>query len=126
MGLAYNQSMGNWLLTAKGSLLSIGDKFSAFTQSNNTAVNGSTTRTAQARIGGQAMYSAGSFVPYLGVTYINDIQRPNQGPVGGQNAANDRDGWQLRAGLNFRSNGALYGGVQVSSEVGRRDRKSVV
>ena len=124
LGLAYNHTIGSWLLTAKGSLLSIEDRFSAFTQSNNTAVNGSTTRTAQARVGGQAMYGAGSFVPYLGVIYINDIQRPNQGPVGGQNAANDRDGWQLRAGLNFRSNGALYGGVQVSSEVGRSQVKN--
>ena len=124
LGLAYNHTMGRWLLTAKGSLLSIEDRFSAFTQSNNTAVNGSTTRTAQARIGGQAMFNAGSFVPYLGVTYINDIQRPNQAPVGGQTAANDRDGWQLRGGINFRSSGALYGGVQVSSEVGRSQVKN--
>ena len=81
-------------------------------------------RTTQARLGGQAAYNMGNLVPFLGVTYINDIQRPNQGPVGGQSAANDRDGWQLRAGINIRSSGALYGGVQVASEVGRSQVKN--
>lgn len=124
VGLAYNHTMGNWLLTAKGTLLTLEDKFSAFTNSNNAAISGSTARTTQVRLGGQAMYNAGSFVPFAGITYINDIQRPNQAAVAGQSAANDRDGWQLRAGINFRSSGALYGGVQVSSEVGRSQVKN--
>ena len=123
-GLAYNHVMGQWLLTAKGGLSTSEDKFSSFTLSNNTFVPGLTSRTTQARLGGQAAYNMGNLVPFFGVTYINDIQRPNQGPVGGQSAANDRDGWQLRAGINIRSSGALYGGVQVSSEVGRSQVKN--
>lgn len=124
LGLAYNQAMGSWLLSAKGSLLSTQDKFSAFTNSNNAAIDGLTTRTTQVRLGGQAAYNAGGLVPFAGVTYINDIQRPNQSAVAGQSAANDRDGWQLRTGVNFRSSGALYGGAQLSSEVGRRQVKN--
>lgn len=123
-GLAYNQSMRQWLFTGKGTLLTAGDKFSAFTASNGTFVNSSATRTTQARLLGQAMYNAGMFLPFVGVTYIYDLERPFQGAVGGQSAANDRDGWQLRAGVNFRSSGALYGGVQIASEVGRSQVKN--
>ena len=123
-GLAYNQSMGQWLLTGKGTLMTAEDKFSSFTTSRNQFISANSTRTTQARVLGQAMYNAGMFVPFVGVTYIYDLERPFQAAVGGQSAANDRDGWQLRAGVNFRSSGALYGGVQVASEVGRSQVKN--
>ena len=123
-GLAYNQSMGQWLLTGKGTLMTAEDKFSSFTTSRNQFISASSTRTTQARVLGQAMYNAGMFVPFVGVTYIYDLERPFQAAVGGQSAANDRDGWQLRAGVNFRSSGALYGSVQVTSEVGRSQVKN--
>ena len=63
-------------------------------------------------------------MPFVGLTYIYDIERATQGAVGGQTAANDRDGWQVRAGLNIRSAGALYGGLVLSSEVGRSQVKN--
>ena len=44
--------------------------------------------------------------------------------MGGLCAANDRDGWQVRVGLNIRSAGALYGGIVLSSEVGRSQVKN--
>ena len=124
LGLAYNMAMGQWLLTGKGSLLAVENRFSAFTLSNNTFVNGSTVRTTQARLGGQAAYNAGNIVPFVGLTYIYDLERTEQGAIGGQSAANDRDGWQVRAGFNIRSSGALYGGIVLSSEVGRSQVKN--
>jgi outer membrane autotransporter protein len=124
LGLAYNQAMGRWLLTGKGSLLAVENRFSSFTLSNNTFVNGSTVRTTQARLGGQAAYNAGNIVPFFGLTYIYDLERTEQAAIGGQSAANDRDGWQIRAGLNIRSAGALYGGIVLSSEVGRSQVKN--
>lgn len=124
LGLAYNQAKGRWLLTGKGSLLAVENRFSAFTLSNNTFVNGSTVRTTQARLGGQAAYNAGNIVPFVGLTYIYDLEHASQGAIGGQSAANDRDGWQVRAGLNIRSAGALYGGIVLSSEVGRSQVKN--
>lgn len=124
MGLSYNHVMGRWILTGKGSLLNVENKFSAFTFSNGTPVSGSTTNTTQARLGGQAAYNAGNVVPFVGLVYINDLQRPNQAAVAGQTAANDRDAWQVRAGLNFRSSGALYGGIVLSSDVGRSQVKN--
>ena len=63
-------------------------------------------------------------MPFVGVTYIYDIERANQGVFAGQNAANDRDAWQVRAGLNFRSSGALYGGIVLSSDLGRSQVKN--
>ncbi len=124
VGLAYNQIMGKWLLTGRGGLSSSEDKFSAYTLSNNTFVAASTSRTLQLRAGGQAMYNAGAVLPFVGLTYINDLQRPNQTPVGGQSAANDRDGWQVRLGLNIPTKGALYGSVAISTEVGRSQVKN--
>ncbi len=124
IGLSYNHVMGRWIFTGKGSLLNVENKFSAFTFSNGTAVSGSTTNTTQARLGAQAAYNAGNVVPFAGLVYINDLQRPNQAAVAGQTAANDRDAWQVRAGLNFRSSGALYGGVVLSTDVGRSQVKN--
>jgi len=124
LGLAYNRAMGRLLLTGRGGLLAVENKFSSFTMSNNTFVAGSTVRTTQVRLGGQAAYSAGNVVPFVGLTYIYDIEHASQGAVGGQSAANDRDGWQLRAGLNIRSAGSLYGGIVFSSEVGRAQVKN--
>ena len=124
LGITYGQAMGRWVLTGKGSLLSVENKYSSFTFSNGQFVDAVTTRTSQLRLGGQAAYNAGMFVPFVGLVYINDIQRPNQAPIAGQSAANDRDGWQVRAGVNFRSNGALYGGIVLSSEVGRSQVKN--
>ena len=124
LGLAYNHGMGRWLLTGKGSLLTVESKMSSFTFSNGTFVNGSTTRTTQMRLGAQGAYNAGNVVPFMGLTYIYDIERANQGALAGQNAANDRDAWQVRAGLNFRSSGALYGGIVLSSDLGRSQVKN--
>ena len=119
VGLSYNTAMGNWRFTGKGSLLSVENRFSGFNQSNGLFVSGVSTRTTQARLGAQAAYNAGNLTPFFGVVYINDLQRSDQAPVAGQSAANDRDGFQIRAGLNLRSSGALYGGVVLMSEVGR-------
>ena len=123
-GLSYSRAAGRWLLSGRGGLSTAEDRFSSFTLSTGKFVDASTARTSQLRLGAQAMYNAGSVVPFFGVTYTNDLERPNQNPVAGQAAANDRDGWQLRAGLNFRSSGALYGSVQLTSEVGRSQIKN--
>ena len=124
LGLSYNHVMGRWIFTGKGSLLDVESKFSAFTFSNGDSVSGSTTKTTQARLGAQAAYNAGNVVPFAGLVYINDLQRPNQAAVAGQTAANDRDAWQVRAGINFRSSAALYGGIVLSTDVGRSQVKN--
>jgi hypothetical protein len=63
--------------------------------------------------------------PYVGLTYIYDINRPTAQPVAGQPApTNDRDAWTPSVGLRFNSAGALYGGIQYSSEQSRSQVKN--
>ena len=125
LGLSYNRPMGKWQLTGKGQLMSAEDRISQYTLSNNTNVLGSTARTTQLRIGGQAAYRTDSmFTPFAGLTYIYDIDRANQGTLSGQNAANDRDAWLLQAGVNFQSRGRLYGSLVLSTEQGRSQVKN--
>ena len=39
--------------------------------------------------------------------------------MAGQNAANDRDAWQLQLGVNIFSKGPLSGGLVYANETGR-------
>ncbi len=50
-----------------------------------------------------------------GVYYFNYVQQPNQAAVGGTNPANDRDGFQLQAGIQFAPKGMVYGGIMAAS-----------
>ena len=125
LGLSYMRAMGKWQLTGKGQILAAEDRIGSYTQSNNTAIAGTTSRLTQLRFGGQAAYNfGGGVVPWFGLTYIYDADRGNQTPVAGQNAANDRDAILVQAGLNIQSKGRLYGGITLSSEQSRRQVKN--
>lgn len=119
LGVSYGQAVGAWVLSARGGLLAFDNRYSSMTFSNGTFVDAVGARTTQMRLGVQAAYNAGGVVPYAGLTYVYDVQRPTQGVTAGQTAANDRDTWQLRVGLNFRGTRSLYGGVSLSSDLGR-------
>jgi hypothetical protein len=87
-------------------------------------VSDGSVNLTQVRLIGQVAYSAGSFTPYASISYINDLNRPDQAPVGGIAAANDKDAWTPAVGVRFKSDGALYGSVQYSSERGRSEVKN--
>jgi hypothetical protein len=122
--LAYTRMMGKWIFTGRGAYVSAEDKFDQFTLSTGTTIAASTNRTAQLRVGGQAMYNGGVFLPYAGVYYFNDVQRNNQAAVGGSTPANDRDGFQLQLGVQFAPRSPVYGGIMISSDVGRSQVKN--
>lgn len=127
MGLSYRRSEGNWFLTGRGAILDVKDGLSASTLSNgvaNVASPSATARVQQARLGGEAAYSAGLVTPFAGLNYIYDIKKPLQVTSGGQTSAGDRDAFQATLGLRFRSTGALYGSVQYSTEQGRAQIKN--
>ena len=113
-------------LSAKANYVDTRDKISGFTMSLGTAIPASTVHVSQIRLGGQASYGSGTFVPYVGATYIRDLQSPSQAAFGGQTPANDKDGWQLTAGLNIFSRGAVSGGILFSTETGRQQVKNDV
>lgn len=124
LGLSYATNIGRWQLTGKGNYLAAEDKIGSFTLSNGTAINANTTRLAQLRLGGQAAYDNGTFVPFAGLYYVNDIQRPTQAAVGGVSAANDRDAWLVQLGVNFYSKGPVSGGLMYSTETSRKEVKN--
>jgi hypothetical protein len=112
------------LLTGKGTFLTAEDKIDAFTLSNGTVIAGSRSRLSQLRFGGQVAYTAPGFMPYLGVYYIKDTERPDQAPVGAAVAANDDDAVQITVGINFTPKGPVYGGILYQTERSRSDVKN--
>ncbi|MBL8379806.1 MAG: autotransporter outer membrane beta-barrel domain-containing protein [Burkholderiales bacterium] len=124
VGSTYRTSMGNWQLSGRGALLFANDRLGAYTLSNGTFIPDGTVNVTQLRLGGQAGYNFGGVVPYVGLTYVHDINRPTQQPVAGQSAANDRDAWTPTIGIRFNSGGSLYGGIQYSSEQSRSEVKN--
>lgn len=124
VGASYRSGMGNWQFTGRGGLLFANDRLGSYTLSNGTFVPDGTVNVTQLRLGAQAGYNFGGVVPYVGLTYIHDINRPNQQPVAGQSAANDRDAWTPTIGIRFNSGGSLYGGIQYSSEQSRSEVKN--
>lgn len=124
LGLTYREVIDAWSLTARGALLTVHDKLGAYTLSNGTFVPDGTVNLTQVRLMGQAAYTFGSITPYASLTYINDLRRPDQAAVGGIAAANDRDAWTPAIGIRFRSDNAVYGSFQYSSERARSEVKN--
>jgi len=121
LSLAYSKIISKWILTGRGSYLGSQDRFSQFGLSNGTTVAGNTSHNGQLRLGGQAMYNGGAVLPYVGAYYFNNVQQATQAGVGGTNPANDRDGFQLQAGIQFAPRGQIYGGLMIASDVGHRE-----
>jgi hypothetical protein len=124
MGLTYREVIGAWSLTGRGALLSVHDKLGAYTLTNGTFVPDGTVNVTQIRILGQVAYTSGAITPYASLSYINDISRPDQAPVGGVAAANDRDAWTPAIGIRFRADNAVYGSIQYSTERARSEVKN--
>lgn len=122
-GLTYRQMFGadsKWMLTGRGAYIYVRDKLGAYTMTNGAGVvQSATVNVEQLRLGGQAAYNLGMFVPYAGLSYIYDFKEPN---VTG--AANDRTGMQGSLGIRFSAPSGLYGGLQYSSEFSRDQIKN--
>ena len=124
LGLTYREIIGAWSLSGRGAFLTVRDKLGAYTLSNGTFVPDGTVNLSQLRFTGQAAYTSGPVTPYVSLTYINDIRRPDQAPVGGVAAANDRDAWTPAIGVRFRADNSVYGSFQYSTERGRSEVKN--
>ncbi len=126
VGLNYRQEIAGsrWQVTGRGALLGVSSRTGSFTASNNVFSDGTSSDLTQLRLGGQVAYAAGQVTPYFGLTYIYDIRRPGSLTVGGQTSSGDRDSWVPAIGLRFSSGGAVYGGLQFSTERGRSEVKN--
>ncbi len=119
LGLSYREAFGAWTLTGRGAILGVHNNLGSYTLSDGTPVAAATSNLAQIRLMGQAAYTYKQFTPYVSISYINDINRPDQAPISGIPASNDRDGWLPAVGVRFRAENMIYGSVQYSSERGR-------
>lgn len=119
LGFTFRNNVGDWQLMGRGAYLSARDKLGAYTLTNGTFVADGTVNVSQLRFTGQVGYNAGNIVPYVGLTYINDLQRPDQ-----PGAANDNDAWTPSIGLRFKSDGSVYGSIQYSTERNRSEVKN--
>ena len=124
LGLTYREVIGAWSLSGRGAFLAVRDKLGAYTLTNGTFVPDGTVNVTQFRLVGQVAYTSGPLTPYFSLSYINDISRPDQAPVGGVAAANDRDAWTPAVGIRFRVDNSFYGSMQYSSERGRSEVKN--
>ncbi len=124
LGLTYREVIGAWSLSGRGAFLAVRDKLGAYTLTNGTLVPDGTVNISQVRLIGQVAYTTGNFTPYASLSYINDLHRPDQAPVAGISAANDKDAWTPAIGVRFRADNSLYGSVQYSSERGRSEVKN--
>jgi hypothetical protein len=124
LGITYREVIDAWSLSARGVFLTVRDKLGAYTLSNGTFVPDGTVNVSQFRFQGQVAYSFGAVTPYASLTYVNDVRRPDQAPVAGVAAANDRDAWIPSVGLRFRLDNSVYGGIQYSTERARSEVKN--
>ena len=126
VGLNYRHEIAGsrWQVAGRGALLSVSSRTGSFTASNNVFSDGTSSDLTQLRLGGQVAYAAGQVTPYFGLTYIYDIRRPGAVTVGTQTSSGDRDSWVPAIGLRFSSGGAVYGGLQFSTERGRSELKN--
>lgn len=126
LAVTYATRIGAFDVQAKANYVDALDKVASFTMTDRTFIPASNIHVSQVRLGAQAAYNAGVFTPFVGATYVSDIQSPNAPTFGGQTPANDKDGWQLTAGVNIYSRGAVSGGLLFSTEVGRQQVKNDV
>ena len=124
VGLTYRESYNEWTFTGRGSILSVHDKLGAYTLSNGGLVGDGTVNITQARLMAQAGYSMGNFTPFAGITLVYDISAPDQQPIGGVAAANDRSAYVPSVGIRFKADNNVYGAVQYSTEQGRSEVKN--
>ena len=98
--------------------------------SNGTLVADGKVDLSQVRLTGQAAYTIDAFTPYVSLTYVNDIKRPDQAAMQVNSsgsfisAANDRDAWTVGLGFRFMIDRSVYGGFQYSTEKGRSEVKN--
>lgn len=122
VGITFRDLFGGakqWMVTGRAAYLAVNDKLGAYTLSNGTFVPDASVKISQMRLGGQAAYNAGIWIPFAGLTYVYDLKAPNN-----PGAANDRDAFQAALGVKFAFPASFYGSLQYSSELSRSQVKN--
>ncbi len=126
LALTYATTLGSWQVQSTGSLLSSSSKVNQFTLSNAAVIAGSTSGVTQLRAGARAYYGSGQFVPFVGLTYSQDLGRTDVAPIAGQTAANARGAVIAMAGVGINQGKQVSGSVQLTSEMRNQVRNNGV
>ncbi len=115
--------LGNFQLTGKGNYISSVEKYGDTKTNGVTNVNSaSKNKLDQLRLGVEVGYWMNGVMPYLGLTYTDDLRRSTALAAG---APWDRSALLLSVGLNFFSlKNGITGGIVYSQEQGRSDSKN--
>ncbi len=127
---------GAWLFGAKVGVLYTDESQDGYTESGSAASAAARTlRTVRTRdidltqvtLGGDVAYAVGTFEPYVGVAYVNDLDRDDGTAAGGLPGAftvvqpDDDDEVQINIGLRYFASDDLTGTVEYSRVEGRED-----
>jgi hypothetical protein len=119
----YATWMGNLQISGKGNLISAVEKYED-TKTNGVINANSATKNKldQLRLGVEVGYWMNGMMPYLGLTYTDDLRRSTAQSNG---APWDRSAFLISLGLNFFSvKNGITGGIVYSQEEGRSDSKN--
>jgi len=109
-----------WQLTGKMSFISAEEKLKAYTDSSGATVAGQNNRLEQFRLGAQIGYWANGIMPYIGLTYVNDVKAPSTGLI---NVSKNKDAYTVVAGINI-FNKDMIGNLSFTSERGRSNNRN--
>ncbi|PKQ05272.1 MAG: hypothetical protein CVT72_10015, partial [Alphaproteobacteria bacterium HGW-Alphaproteobacteria-11] len=121
---AVNLSATKWLDNNIGLTGRVGYSYSASTNdayidSTATPVAKSESDLGQLQVAGRVSYYTESVMPYIGLTYVHDVERERI--IAAPLPSDDRDEFILNAGLSFFGTGAMSGGLDVSYNFNRDD-----
>lgn len=94
-------------------------KNDSYTDSTATVIGASKSNLAQVQLGGRVMYYTQNFMPYLGATYINDVNRDKVRTAANPQPANDEDDVLLQAGISLFGDTAFSGNLDLSYNAAR-------
>ncbi|MDW3097126.1 MAG: autotransporter outer membrane beta-barrel domain-containing protein [Alphaproteobacteria bacterium] len=99
-------------------------KNDAYTDSTATVVASSKANLAQLQVGGRVMYYTQNFMPYIGATYINDVNRDKVRTAANPQPANDEDDVLLQAGVSLFGDTSFSGGLDLSYNAAREENEA--
>ncbi len=114
-----------WNLSAGLGYLHAKDSSKDFTESNGVQRAGQTNNFGQIQLGAKAAYWFDGIMPYVEITYLNDVERELPAVVIGQpSPSDDRDSFRIGVGANVFAKNGWFGGLAANTEQMRSDTRN--
>ena len=121
---AVNLSATKWLDNNVGLTGRVGYSYShsendAYIDSTATPVAKTESDLGQLQVAGRVSYYTDGMLPYIGLTYVHDVERERI--IAAPLPSDDRDEFIANAGVSFFGEGPISGGIDFSYNFGRDD-----